>query len=62
MLRYWFSERTLWLADVFTEPRLAPDPQINLSSGGQHTTRRSPPRIAVTRDVIAGLLGRRHAP
>jgi hypothetical protein len=60
MLRYWFSERTLWLADVFTEPRLAPDPHINLSSGSQH---RPPlaPRVAVNRDFILGLLGRRHA-
>jgi hypothetical protein len=26
MLRYWFSERTLWLADVFGEPQPAPPP------------------------------------
>lgn len=28
MLRYWFSERTLWLADVFGEPRPAPLPTL----------------------------------
>lgn len=32
MLRYWFSERTLWLADVFDEPHIAPDPHIDFSS------------------------------
>ena len=29
MLRYWFSERTLWLADVFDEPHSAPDPYLD---------------------------------
>ena len=47
MLRYWFSERTLWLADVFTEPRLAPDPQVNLSSAA-NTTRGSRPALLWT--------------
>lgn len=28
MMRYWFSERTLWLADVFGEPRPAPPPAL----------------------------------
>lgn len=32
MLRYWFSERTHWLADVFGEPRRAADP-ARLDSG-----------------------------
>jgi len=59
MLRYWFSERTLWLADVFAEPSRAPDPQIDLSSGNQHHPP-LPPRIAVDRDFILRLLGRRH--
>ncbi|MEP7115007.1 MAG: hypothetical protein ABI862_17200 [Ilumatobacteraceae bacterium] len=61
MLRYWFSERTLWLADVFTEPSRAPDPQINFSSANQHHPP-LPPRIAVSRDFILRLLGRRHSP
>jgi len=30
MLRYWFSERTLWLADVFGEPRSASNPADQL--------------------------------
>ena len=60
MLRYWFSERTLWLADVFTEPRRAPNPQMNLSSGNQHHPP-LPTRIAVNRELILRLLGRRHA-
>ena len=33
MLRYWFSERALWLADIFGEPTGAPDPQINFATG-----------------------------
>ena len=28
MLRYWGSERTLWLADVFGEPEPLPSPQL----------------------------------
>ncbi len=28
MLRYWFSERTLWLADVFGEPEPLPAPHL----------------------------------
>ncbi len=29
MLRYWFSDRTFWLHDVFGEPFRLPDPDIN---------------------------------
>ena len=56
MLRYWFSERTLWLADVFGEPRAAPDPQINFATGTHWPP--LPPRIPITRDLIVRLLGR----
>ena len=52
MLRYWFSERTLWLADVFGDPEAAPDPQVNLA--GQ----RRPQHVRVDADVVAHLLGR----
>jgi len=55
MLRYWFSERTLWLADTFGEPRPAPDPQINFAA--EHSPA-SPPRTTITREFILGLLGR----
>lgn len=56
MLRYWFSERTLWLADVFGQPSLAPDPQIDFS-GGQRCSKR-PARIAVDPALVRRLLGR----
>lgn len=56
MLRYWFSERTLWLADVFGDPRPAPDPQINLATGHNHPP--LPPPSTINREVILGLLGR----
>lgn len=55
MLRYWFSERTLWLTDVFGEPRLAPDPRIDLS--GDHEPP-LPPRIDVDSVYVSRLLGR----
>ena len=29
MLRYWRSERTLWLADVFGEPMPLPSPSLS---------------------------------
>ena len=37
MLRYWFSERTHWLADVFGEPEPAPAPvlPVRSSQGGR---------------------------
>jgi hypothetical protein len=56
MLRYWFSERTLWLADAFGEPRVAPDPQINFATGNHWPP--LAPRIPITRDLIVRLLGR----
>ena len=56
MLRYWFSERTLWLADAFGEPTSAPDPGINFATGNHWPPR--PPRIAVDADLIGRLLGR----
>ena len=55
MLRYWFSERTLWLNDVFAEPRPAPDPQIDFTS---HRWPPLPPRITVDRQFVHRLLGR----
>ena len=60
MLRYWFSERTLWLADVFDEPRPATDPQINLATGNQWPP--APRRVPITRNLIARLLGRNARP
>lgn len=57
MLRYWFSERTLWLADVFGEPTSAPDPGINFATGNHWPPR--PPRVTVGADLIERLLGRR---
>lgn len=56
MLRYWFSERTLWLADVFGEPRPAPDPSIDLATGNNWPP--LPLRAMIDRDVINRLLGR----
>jgi hypothetical protein len=56
MLRYWFSERALWLADIFGEPRPAPDPQINFATGTHWPP--LPPRIPITSDLIVRLLGR----
>lgn len=55
MLRYWASERTLWLSDVFGEPVSTPDPQINLW-GSSRTAR--PPSFPATPTLIARLLGR----
>lgn len=57
MLRYWFSERTLWLADVFTQPQPAPDPHIDLAAGGRHDPP-LPAREHMTPDLMARLLGR----
>lgn len=56
MLRYWFSERTLWLADVFGEPCAAPDSQLNFAIGTHWPP--LPPRIPITSCLIARLLGR----
>lgn len=56
MLRYWFSERTLWLADVFGDPHRAPDPHINFETGNSWPP--MPPRATIDRDFILRLLGR----
>lgn len=56
MLRYWFSERTAWLADVFGQPSSAPDPHINLATGNHWPP--LPPRTTINRDLIVRLLGR----
>ncbi|WP_116997637.1 hypothetical protein [Desertimonas flava] len=56
MLRYWFSERTLWLADVFGDPRPAPDPGVDLSSNSHHPP--LPPRRTIDATFIRRLLGR----
>jgi hypothetical protein len=55
MLRYWFSERTLWLADVFGDPRPAPDPGVDLSSNSHPPL---PPPRTVDATFIRRLLGR----
>lgn len=57
MLRYWFSERTHWLEDAFGEPRPAPDPGIDLTSGHRHHPP-LPPRRRHTHHDLARLLGR----
>lgn len=56
MLRYWFSERALWLADVFGEPDRAPDPHIDFATGRHWPPH--PPRATVDSDLIGQLLGR----
>ncbi|HUV18120.1 MAG TPA: hypothetical protein VMW33_06530 [Ilumatobacteraceae bacterium] len=56
MLRYWFSKRTLWFADVFGEPSSAPDPHINFATGNHEPP--LPPHGTVNTDLIRRLLGR----
>ena len=56
MLRYWFSERTVWLADAFGEPSPATDPKINFATGNEWPP--APPRVPITHDLIARLLNR----
>ena len=34
MLRYWFSERTHWLADVFGEPEPLAAPEVDTDGSG----------------------------
>lgn len=63
MLRYWFSERTLWLADVFGPPSpLAPPhlPDDSLSDGSPATVSAPDSDTRRRRDlsVLAGLLDR----
>jgi len=43
MLRYWFSERTLWLRDVFAEPEPVPPPFLPDETIAE--TRPSPPDV-----------------
>ena len=55
MLRYWFSERTHWLADVFGEPVPVPGRPIDLTAGPHPVSPRSPGDDATG---LARLLGR----
>ena len=56
MLRYWFSERTAWLADVFGQPSSAPDPHIDLATRNHWPP--LPPGATIDSDLIVRLLGR----
>jgi|GEM_PF-872522 len=60
MLRYWFSERTLWLADVFGEP--VPLPEPTLPGWVEQITaidpRKDPGRRAQDREIIRAQIGR----
>lgn len=58
MLRYWASERTMWLADVFGDPRPAPESGIDFAASGTHWPP-YPPRVEIDADVVGRLLGRR---
>jgi hypothetical protein len=60
MLRYWASERTLWLADVFGEPQPRPAPRLSGRVSGLPGADlgRAPAREAADRDEVARLLGR----
>jgi hypothetical protein len=60
MLRYWHSERTLWLADVFAEPEPLGPPVLSGSMSGTLgvDVRVDEARREQDRDVITGLLGR----
>ena len=55
MLRYWFSERTHWLADVFDEPFPAPAPAIDCPADRRHFPTRPTPDPA---RMLTRLLGR----
>lgn len=44
MLRYWSSERTHWLADVFGEPEPAPPPSIDQPQPTSHSTGANAPK------------------
>ena len=60
MLRYWFSERTLWLADVFATPVPLPAPELDpdLAGAGGMGALDDPDRLAADRATLAALLGR----
>ena len=56
MLRYWFSERTLWLNDVFGEPEPLPAPTFEYEQGADVTTDAA--RRQQDREVLRAMLGR----
>jgi hypothetical protein len=56
MLRYWFSERTLWLRDVFGEPQPLPGPTIEHVDSADVTIDAT--RRAQDRAVLRAMLGR----
>ncbi len=60
MMRYWGSERTLWLHDAFGEPQPLGAPHLTGRIGGAKgiDVTRSPDRQASDRSVITRLLGR----
>ena len=62
MLRYWFSERTHWLADVFGEPQPATDPiRHDHDTGGAAPAAAAmppPDRQRRDRELLQRLLGR----
>lgn len=63
MLRYWFSERTHWLADVFGEPEPGPAPRLPewAAHGGNDVpidVRSNPDRRRRDEDALRQLLGR----
>ena len=57
MLRYWFSERTHWLADVFGEPEPLAAPVLDRVGSGVDV-RVDAGRRAADRAALAALLGR----
>lgn len=63
MLRYWFSERTHWLSDVFGEPEPGPPPSLDelvADEGiGGVDVRTDSDRRRSDADALAELLGRR---
>lgn len=60
MLRYWGSERTLWLRDVFAEPEPLAAPQLSGRIGGTPgaTGHSDPLRRERDRALLTSLLGR----
>ncbi len=60
MLRYWFSERTLWLADVFGAPVPLPEPTLPSWVEGIAAidASKDPARRAQDREIINTQLGR----
>ncbi|MCA1703477.1 MAG: hypothetical protein LC808_09550 [Actinobacteria bacterium] len=56
MLRYWFSERTHWLADIFDDPFPAAAPTIDCPAGRRHLPTR--PTAPDPVRVLTRLLGR----